>query len=132
MKKTYEKLTAVTLQEKINEKNTLRKIEVEHDSIDWSCIIQFDTEIFTKELVQECLDFYSWEYDEDECLYKEYAKKLAIQVMELSKQWNEEGIKERFDEEGYPSLDGSNGVWLLRCDHRDIGEDEFTATDVIL
>lgn len=122
----------MTLQEKINNSSTLRKIEVEHDSIGWSCILQFDTTVFTKELLQECLDFYAWEYETDECPYKEYAKKLAIQVMDLSMRWNPEAIKERFEEEGYPRLDGSDGVLLLHCDLRDIGEDGFTATDIIL
>ncbi|MDM1514520.1 hypothetical protein [Myroides odoratimimus] len=41
--------------------------------------------------------------------------------------WNESGIIDQFEDlEGYPPLDGSMGVKLIRCDNFRLEDEEFS------
>ncbi|EHO13831.1 hypothetical protein HMPREF9715_00905 [Myroides odoratimimus CIP 101113] len=94
---------------------------------DWECTIEFNTELFTQDLLQECLDFFYWNYDKKGDLYAEYAKKLAKSIIYLSMEWNEEGIIDKFkDVEGFPPLDGSMGVKLIVSDTFEFEDEDFT------
>lgn len=92
----------------------------------WTCTIEFDPTLFTKVLLDECLDFFSWEYDEDDDPYEEYAKKLALEIIIESMLKNREGVIRIFNEkEGFPPLDGSMGVSLMQCECWRFYSDDF-------
>ncbi|MDM1529019.1 hypothetical protein [Myroides odoratimimus] len=97
----------------------------------WSCVIEFNTEIFTMELLQECLDFFSWEYDNEGDLYEEYAKKIAKKVLYLLVENELGSIESRFKElEGVPPIDGSFGVKLISFDSFEFEDCEFTSEKI--
>lgn len=99
--------------------------KVEYDG-SWACTLEFDTEIFTKEVLQDFLDFFSWHYDQSKDLYAEYAKKIAQKVLFDSMDYTLKRIIEVFAEaEGYPKLDGSQGVSLVDCDNWRFDGDYF-------
>lgn len=102
----------------------IKKYTIEYDN--WECVIQFNTEKFTEALLNECLNFFVWQYDKKGDLYAEYAKKLAKQVLHLSMDYNKQGIINNFDEEGFPSLKGKDGVKLVSCDTWTFEDDFFT------
>lgn len=105
----------------------IRKYKIEYGFMDWECTLEINETIFTPELLKEALDFFVWDYDKTNNLYEEYAKKIAKQVILLSMTWNEEGIIDEFIEmEGFPPLDGSMGVKLIRCDTFEFDDDEFS------
>lgn len=92
----------------------------------WDCVIEFDTTKFGVELLNECLNFYSWDYDEDNDPYEEYAKKLGEAIIIESMDFNCKGVIGRFEnKEGYPYLDGDMGVTLISCDAWEFDSDEF-------
>lgn len=103
----------------------IKKYDVEYNY--WECTIEFDTEIFTEELLQECLDFFSWEYDEEGDLYEEYARKIAKNILRLLIVADLGSIESRFKElEGFPPIDGSYGIKLIDVDNFEFEDIDFT------
>ncbi|MDM1536382.1 hypothetical protein [Myroides odoratimimus] len=105
----------------------IKKYKVMYGFHDWECTIEINEELFTPQLLQSALDFFCWDYNKKGNLYEEYAKKLAKQIAYFSMDWNESGIIDQFEDlEGYPPLDGSMGVKLIRCDNFRLEDEEFS------
>jgi len=103
-----------------------KRYKIEYGFHSWECVIEFDTSLFTPQLVDEYLKFFVWDYDKENDPYEEYAKKLAQAIIIDSMEWNVEGVKDQFkNAEGYPKLDGSSGVLLVRCDPWEFSDDDF-------
>jgi len=74
-----------------------------------------DTDKFTKEIAQENLDFFLWDYDEDNCPIDEIMKKYALEAMiEASNNgYSHLGVRRSFEnKEGFYKVDGSSGITL--------------------
>lgn len=104
----------------------IKRYTVEYSFHDWQCVIDFNTELFTKEHVTEYLAFFVWSYNKENDPYEEYAKKLAQKIIIDSMELNIEGVKDVFeDAEGFPKLDGSTGVELVYCECWSFDDDDF-------
>ena len=101
----------------------IKRYKIEYDW--WNCVIEFDTSKFDNQLLEACLDFYSWDYNTEGDLYEEYAKKLAGVIINYSMDCLLEGIIRNFEEEGMPILDGSNGVTLISCENWEFDDNAF-------
>ncbi|MGY3054349.1 hypothetical protein ACVWYG_002556 [Pedobacter sp. UYEF25] len=83
-----------------------------------ACFI-VDTEKFNTELTREYLDFFTWDYDEDEDPIDALMKKYAMQAIRIStlENYNEFGVISWFaDAEGFPLIDGSIGIKLTQVE----------------
>ena len=123
----------------------IRKIKVTSDQwgLDWDCILEFDTEstIVTSEKtytldenLRLSLEFFSGgteaieDAEGDLCIA--YAKFIAHKILLESMEWNLDGIIRSFvNAEGYLSIDGTQGVKLIRADDYEI-EEEFSAVEI--
>lgn len=79
------------------------------------CSFVVDTEKFTAEIAQATLDFFAWDYDEENDPVDEVMNKYAIRVLEIASfnEYNEYGVISEFEtEEGYCRIDGSMGILL--------------------
>lgn len=82
-----------------------------------SCTLVVDTEVFTEDFARELLDFFTWDYDEDENPIDEYMKKLAVKCISLAtfENYTAYGVIQEFNElEGFPKLDGTSGIILTQ------------------
>lgn len=74
-----------------------------------------DTDIFKPEDAKEYLEFFSWDYDDENDPIEELMKKYAMRAIKVAtaKNYNEYGVKSWFEaNEGYLPLDGTKGVEL--------------------
>ena len=74
-----------------------------------------DTNKFKEDSAKLLLEFFSWEFNENENPIDELMKKYAMKAIKIatSEFCSEEGVKSWFSEqEGFISLDGSQGVEL--------------------
>jgi len=94
----------------------IKVLNYDYCSGDADCKLQLDTDKFTKEDAQILLDFFDWDYDEDADPVYEYMKKVAMQCIEIatSERCNAKGVISEIKQmEGWPYLDGTNGITLL-------------------
>jgi len=94
----------------------IKTLEYDYSQGDASCTLQLDTEKFTKDDAQLLLDFFTWDYDADSDPLDEYMKKVAIECIKVASfnGYNEKGVISEFEDmEGWPHLDGTNGITLL-------------------
>ncbi len=92
-----------------------------------------DTSIFTKELAQATLDFFTWDagYDEDEDPIDEVMRKYAIEAIRIATMnWcGVEGVISEFkNKEGYASIDGSMGIQLESIRSYEFDENEMSVS----
>lgn len=77
-----------------------------------------DLDKFTEEMANETLDFFVWDYDENENPIDAVMKKYALRVIEIATDfdYNAYGVKEKwkgFERDGFYEIDGSDGVKLI-------------------
>ena len=110
----------------------LKRFDFDYNSGDASVSFLVDTDKFTDEMATSLLEFFSWDYDEEEPPVDEYMKKLALQCIRegFIGNWNELGVIDEFENlEGFPHLDGSNGIWLFEIDNLDLDCGELDSKD---
>ena len=79
-------------------------------------VFKVDTDKFKPEDAKTLLNFYSWDYDQDEDPINELLKKYAIELLILTSgsKFNLYTVRNMFErQEGFISLDGSQGVELV-------------------
>lgn len=77
-------------------------------------VFEVDSEKFTNELAQETLDFFAWEYDQDEDPVDEVLKKYALEVLRFgSPRASAKGIVRMWNQEGFAPINGEFGVTLI-------------------
>jgi hypothetical protein len=105
----------------------IKKYKFQYDCI-YDIIFKVDLEIYTKELALATLEFFTWHWDKDSDPITEALKKIALVCLQFSADgWNEIGIIDQFiDLEGYPRLDGSYGVTLVRIDNFEYDENNLS------
>lgn len=94
-----------------------------YDFHEATCKFEVDTNVFTKEMAQETLNFFTWEYNKENDPVDEVMKKYAMQVIQTAtfESYNVYGVISEFeDKEGFCKLDGSTGITLL-----EVSEFEF-------
>jgi hypothetical protein len=101
----------------------IKRFDFDYNYGDAFVSLLVDTEIFTDELAKSLLEFFTWRYDEDAPPVEEYMNKLALECLRVgfTGNWNEFGVIDEFeDKEGFPHLDGTNGIWLFSIDNLDL------------
>jgi len=94
----------------------IKTFKYEYGSWDAYCELTIDTEKFKKEDAEILLGFFIWDYDENADPVDEYMKKIAMQCIKVAtfKGINKDGVIDEFKEmEGWPHLDGTNGITLV-------------------
>lgn len=89
---------------------------------------EVDTKVFTEVVAQETLDFFTWDYDNEENPIDAVLKKYALEVIHeaTSNNYNTHGVISAFDnKEGFCRLDGSNGIKLTYVEKFEFDEDDL-------
>lgn len=77
---------------------------------------EIDLDIFTNEIANSTLEFFSWDYDKDNDPIEEVVRKYAIEAIRIATYFNYNtfGVIEEFkNNEGFCKLDGSMGIKLI-------------------
>ena len=107
----------------------IKKYQFNYDFGKASALFLVDTEKYTPELAKETLQFFTWSYDKEAHPVDEVMKKIVIEVFEIatSNGSYSHRVKEQFREkEGWPPIDGTLGVTLIRVDGFEFDEDDLT------
>jgi hypothetical protein len=96
----------------------------------WECKIEIADTEQTQAAIKEMVEFWGgWEQRlkfNDGNYTMTFIKDIAPIILDLSKEWNFQGILDQFKEmEGYYELNGSQGITLLEVDHLSYDEDDF-------
>lgn len=109
----------------------IKRYKFDYDYSEADASFKVDTEIFTKEMAQVILDFFTWDYDEEADPIDEVVKKYAIKVI-MSATFDDLNvygvIREFEDREGFCPLDGSCGIWLISVSGYEFNEDKLEVT----
>lgn len=91
-------------------------------------IFEVDTDKYTEELALATLEFFYWTWNNQNDPIIEVLKKISIQCLSLSLDgYSVLGIIDEFDnKEGFPKLDGSNGLTLVRIDDFELNENNLS------
>lgn len=95
---------------------------------DAEATFKVDTDVFTADLANATLEFFSWEYDEDNDPIEEVMKKYAMEAIKIASfsNLNTSGVISEFEDlEGFGRIDGSLGVKLVYVDGLQFDEDEL-------
>lgn len=97
------------------------------------CTLEIDLDKFTEEKAKETLDFFAWEfpYNKDKNLIDEVAKKYALECMAIAtiKGYSILGVVEEMkDNEGFYSVEGSEGVKLWYVEGISLNDDDDLMT----
>lgn len=111
----------------------VKKYKIEFVDLWLDVVFEVDEEKF-RPVAQETLDFFTWDYDEDEDPVIEGVKKYAARVLDVGTEYNynTKGVKDMFDRgiEGYASLDGKYGITLLSSEVIDYTELTVEVTEI--
>lgn len=112
---------------------SIRIFKLSHSETYWDGAVEIDTgNVAATEAMKETVEFWSdWQYRLNEnggdyvrTFLKMLGQKLVL--MQLGFGYNLSGIiKEMAKEEGWPPLDGTYGITLVRCDDAEISEDDI-------
>lgn len=93
--------------------------EFNYNSYEATAEFVVDTDIFKPEDAKELLEFFSWDYDEENDPIEELMKKYAMMAIKVAtaENYNEYGVQSWFEEnEGFIPIDGSKGIILTHID----------------
>jgi len=89
---------------------------------------EVDLEVFTPEMANETLTFFSWDYDHKADPIDEVMKKYAMRVLQFLAEGgfhDVDSVKKKFNKEGFGPIDGTIGIRIL-----DYSEFEFDENDL--
>lgn len=98
---------------------------------DAEAVFKVDTDVFTPDLANATLEFFTWDYDEDNDPVEEVMKKYAIQAIKIVtfSHFSTHGVISEFQElEGFAPIDGSLGILLTSIEGFDFNEDELSVS----
>lgn len=106
----------------------IKKFEFDYN---WDADASFevDTDVFTPKMAKATLEFFTWDYDEDNDPVEEVMKKYAMQAIKVAtfNSLNTQGVIRYFENnEGFARLDGSEGIKLLRVSGYEFYDQELT------
>ncbi|WP_286727854.1 MULTISPECIES: hypothetical protein [Sphingobacterium] len=102
-----------------------RIYEFDYQCGDASCIIEVDTQIFTKEIAMEALTFFDWDWDKEADIISEIVKKYALRIFQISSSANYslKGIIQSFnDHEGFVPFGKTYGMQLKEFEKYEFAE----------
>ena len=91
------------------------------------CEFQVDLEKFTKKSAQITLDFFTWDYDQDNDPIDEVMIKYALNILHESHSYDLKMLKDNFFE-GYYPVNGDYGILLTRLDEFEYDEKDLKVT----
>lgn len=109
----------------------LKTYSFDYNNGDASVSFIVDTEIFTEEMAKATLEFFSWDYDDDEPPIDEVMKKYAMQAIKIAtfNDYNEFGVISEFEDlEGFARIDGSLGIKLTNVEKLDLDDFYLSVT----
>jgi hypothetical protein len=109
----------------------IKKFKFDYDCCEAQAVIKVDTDLFTKQHAQTTLDFFTWDYDEDNDPVEEVLKKYAMEIIRFATKdsLNVYGVKREFEnKEGFAKLDGSLGLTLVSFVPYEFDEEKLELT----
>lgn len=109
----------------------IKTFKFDYDCCEAQAVIKVDTDLFTKEHAQATLDFFDWDYDEENDPVEEVLKKYAIEIIRVATKhslsaW---GVTREFNhKEGFAKLDGSLGLTLVSVIPYEFDDDKLELT----
>ena len=94
----------------------IKTFKFDYDCCEAQAVIKVDTDLFTKEHAQATLDFFDWDYDEENDPVEEVLKKYAMEIIRVATKYsfNVSGVTKDFEnKEGFVKIDGSLGLTLV-------------------
>jgi len=107
----------------------IKKYNYDYDFCEASAHIEIDTEKFTKENALATLNFFDWDWDEEEDPIFEVVKKYALEAIRQAtfNNYNTQGVIGIFKNlEGFASVDGKFGIKLIYVSAYEFQEDKLT------
>lgn len=95
---------------------------------DAEAVFEVDTKVFTADMANATLEFFSWDYNEDNDPVEEVLRKYAIQAIKIASfsNLNTSGVISEFEDlEGFGHIDGSIGLTLVDVEGYEFDEDEM-------
>lgn len=109
----------------------IKTFKFNYDNHEASATFKVDTSIFTDEHAKATLEFFLWNYDEENDPITEVMKKYAMEAIWMSTKYsyNLNGVISDFNnKEGFARVDGSVGVTLLAVESYNFDEDKLDYT----
>ncbi len=106
----------------------IKKYTFNYDLDKAEVVFKVDTDKFKPTDAKLLLEFYTWDYDKEECPILELLKKYALIVIEVSSSENLSlfGVKQNFKHsEGLSDIDGSVGLELVSLESFEFSEDDL-------
>jgi hypothetical protein len=106
-----------------------------YNCFDASAIFELDNEVFKEDQAQVLLDFFSWEYDEENDPIDELIELYAMKAIEVAtaENYNTYGVISWFEiQEGFMQIDGSQGLKLVKIDAYEFQRELIETTKEIL
>lgn len=106
----------------------IKTFKFNYDNHEASATFKVDTSIFTEEHAKATLEFFTWDYDEDNDPITEVLKKYAMEAIRVATRYsyNVRGVISDFkNTEGFANIDGSLGLTLLSVDGYEFDDDKL-------
>lgn len=104
----------------------IKKFNFDYNTYEADALFEVDTEVFTAEMAKATLDFFTWDYDEENDPIEEVMKKYAIEAIRVAtfNNFNAFGVEMEFrNKEGFGKIDGSIGIKLIRVNGYEFDDD---------
>jgi hypothetical protein len=101
----------------------IKKYSFVYNTYDAKAVFIVDSDKFTTEHAKATLEFFTWDYDEENDPIDEVIKKYAMEAIKIAtfNNYNLLGVISEFDDnEGFCKVDGTSGIELI-----DISSYEF-------
>jgi hypothetical protein len=109
----------------------IKTFNFDYDYCEAKVVIKLDTDLFTEEHAQSTLDFFLWDYDEENDPVEEVLRKYAMEIIRVATKdsLNVFGVTREFDnKEGFLKLDGSLGLTLVSVTPYEFNDEKLECT----
>lgn len=109
----------------------IKTFKFNYDYHEAEAVFKVDTDVFTNEHAKETLEFFIWDYDENNDPITEVLKKYAMEAIIVATKYsfNVRGVISDFkDKEGFANVDGSLGLTLVSVDGYEFDDDKLDYT----
>lgn len=109
----------------------IKTFKFNYDYHEAEAVFKVDIDVFTNEHAKETLEFFTWDYDENNDPITEVLKKYAMEAIIVATKYsfNVRGVISHFkDKEGFANVDGSLGLTLVSVDGYEFDDDKLDYT----
>lgn len=110
---------------------SIKTFKFNYDCHEAEAVFKVDTDVFTNEHAKSTLEFFTWDYDEDNDPITEVLKMYAVEAIRVATiySFNTRGVISDFNnKEGFAKLDGSLGLTLLSIKEYEFDYDKLDYT----